>query len=352
MQSVKTVIVGQGLAGTTLGWQLELRQHDFMIIDPVEAVTCSRIAAGLMTPVTGQRIVPSSRWNRCWPVARSFYRSVERVTQRRFFQNRVMLRLFLDEQEKQGFLDRFAGRNSEEVRYPAAGWPHAVPGIDSVGFEMPDAGQLNVARYLEVSREHWKAADRFLHAKVDINRDLEWNNDRLLLPRFGIATDRIVLCRGHCDSGVAELDLLKWDSAKGEILKVRIPGLEEDRVVHRGVWLVREHDDVFRIGATYDREQLNRKPTAAARTELAFRLSKWMNRSFEVLDQSAAVRPILEGRHPLAGIHPDEPRLACLNGLASKGALVAPWLAAELADSICRRKPVPRDIGFARWLAR
>ncbi|NOU04706.1 MAG: NAD(P)-binding protein, partial [Hyphomicrobiaceae bacterium] len=41
-----TIIVGQGLAGTTLAWRLVDAGQRVLMFDPAEAVTSSKIAAG------------------------------------------------------------------------------------------------------------------------------------------------------------------------------------------------------------------------------------------------------------------------------------------------------------------
>ncbi|MFG0333660.1 MAG: FAD-dependent oxidoreductase, partial [Maioricimonas sp. JB049] len=89
---VDDIIAGQGLAGTTLAWTLRERGRRVVVIDPGEPITSSRIAAGLMTPVTGQRLVPTWRLGELLPVACDFYRQVEAATGAAFFEQRRMVR--------------------------------------------------------------------------------------------------------------------------------------------------------------------------------------------------------------------------------------------------------------------
>jgi len=50
------LILGQGLAGTAIAWRLWERGLPFLIVDRDEPVTSSKIAAGLLTPITGMRM--------------------------------------------------------------------------------------------------------------------------------------------------------------------------------------------------------------------------------------------------------------------------------------------------------
>ena len=50
------VIVGQGLAGTTLAWHLVEAGRSVLLLDAEAPVTASKISPGLITPITGQRL--------------------------------------------------------------------------------------------------------------------------------------------------------------------------------------------------------------------------------------------------------------------------------------------------------
>jgi glycine oxidase len=88
------IIVGQGLAGTTLAWRLREAGQRVLLVDACEAVTSSKIAAGLMTPITGQRLVLTANCDALMAEARAFYAGVEQLTGSKFFHERTAVRLF------------------------------------------------------------------------------------------------------------------------------------------------------------------------------------------------------------------------------------------------------------------
>ena len=51
------LIIGQGLSGTWLSYYLQKEKRSFLVIDNNKSVTASRVAAGIINPVTGRRIV-------------------------------------------------------------------------------------------------------------------------------------------------------------------------------------------------------------------------------------------------------------------------------------------------------
>ena len=326
------VLIGQGLAGTALAWQLRWRGSRVMVIDREAATTSSRIAAGLITPITGQRLKTTWRLAEFWPVAERFYRQVETLTNCRFFDQRRMVRLFADERESDLFKKRAANEFGDLVHQPA-------PLIDETcfanplgGFEMTTAGQLNVTRYLSASRDDFARLGGYLAADIDPQHDLEFDATDVLLPRWGIKTRRVIFCQGIDAAHNPWFREVRFDATKGEILTLRIPDLTEQRIVHRGIWLAPIGDGLFRAGSTYERNQLDTVPTRQGRDEICSRLREFLHLPFEVIDHSAAVRPIIFGRHPVVGLHPVYPQLGYFNGLASKGVLQAPLLASRFAE--------------------
>ena len=91
------VIVGQGIAGTSLAWCLRWAGSRFLVVDRQEPVTSSRIAAGLVTPITGQKMIKSWRFDELWTAAISFYDRVQSETKSQFFSRRSMVRMFANE---------------------------------------------------------------------------------------------------------------------------------------------------------------------------------------------------------------------------------------------------------------
>src|SRR5882757_4219331 len=93
------LIAGQGLAGTALAWRLWERGVPFVIVDPNDEVTASKIAAGLVTPVTGQRLNLSWRIFELLPEALAFYDRVEKQLGAKFYHVGDCVRLLKDERE-------------------------------------------------------------------------------------------------------------------------------------------------------------------------------------------------------------------------------------------------------------
>ena len=335
MHQVSVIVVGAGLAGTTLAWQLRRRGRSFVLLDRAEAVTSSRVAAGLLTPITGKRLTKTWRHDELFPVATAFYRSVEAETGRGFFHPRSIVRIFQNDKERANFANRRV-EFGELVREPhpqlnACWFP------TTEGFEMPTGAQLHVPAYLDASRTVFQRDGQFLVADVAPD-DLVVSTEGAALPRFDIRADSIIFCQGFAASGNPLTADLPFRAAKGEILTVRIDDFDEDRVVNTGHWLAPLSPGLWRFGATYSWHDLTNTTTVEGRTELEATLRTMLTRPFEIVDQQAAVRPIIAGQRPVLRLLPGSP-VGVFNGLGSKGSLLAPYfaeqLAARLAENSC-----------------
>ena len=54
---VETLIVGQGLCGTWLSFWLQQSGANFLVIDENKANSATKVASGIINPVTGRRMV-------------------------------------------------------------------------------------------------------------------------------------------------------------------------------------------------------------------------------------------------------------------------------------------------------
>jgi glycine/D-amino acid oxidase-like deaminating enzyme len=333
-QPLDFLIVGQGIAGTTLVWQLKWRGLRGLVIDRDDDESASSVAAGLMTPVTGKRLVPAWRLEECWSAAESFYRRVEVETGSHFFTQPGQVRLFDSPETRNDFDRRDWEEHPVEMSPPQPpvnkDWFVAPFG----GFELPAAGRLAVPAYLAASRQAFEADDSFRTADLDAGSDVEITASGVHLPSLSVHARQIIFCQGFGTAVNPWFENVVFEPARGEILTLRIDGLAETRIVNRGVWLAPCGGGLFKAGSTYDLTNLSTGPTEAGREEICRRLREFLKLPFEVVDHASGVRPIVSGRQPIIGLHPDHPQIGIFNGLGSKGSLLAPFVAGQFADCL------------------
>lgn len=292
-------IVGQGLAGTALAWQMFWRGEPFTITDRDDATTASKVAAGLITPIIGQRLTLDPHFDRDYSRACGFYRRVEAELGVRFFHVPGAVRILRNSTERERFSRGLWG---DRVGPGQLSETHFAPLQGS--FAMPSAARLDVLSYLAASRAFF--TDQGWFRKDDI---------------AGRGTTTID-CTGIAAMREGRLPADCFQPAKGEILTVCVAGLKESRTIHCGIWLTHWHDDLYRVGATYAWDQLDDRPTRAAREQLAKQLRMFLKLPFEIVGQDAATRPISCDRRPIRKqLHSDH---WAFNGFGTKGALLTP----------------------------
>ena len=310
--SAPWTIVGQGLAGTCLAWELWQRGVEFRVVDR-EHGGSSRVAAGLINPVTGKNFEPTPQVAELLPEALRFYQKLEPLLQTRLWHPLPILRLAQDTKEWSKML-------AKKDRPDIACWLADPEPLDAAGWlgalALNGGGRLDTRAFLDGSRDFFR--------------------EKALYQQDEIAAGS----RGHliwCDGAAGLLTGRHGPHrcAKGEILTIRAAHWSQDHIrIGGGGWLVPLGEGSFKAGATYEWAQLDEAPTLAGLekvSSIARRLGG--DDGFEVLKHEAAIRPILRRSEPVIGRLSDGAWF--FNGLGSKGSLTAPAAARQLADKLC-----------------
>jgi len=332
MQAVETLIVGQGLAGTCLAWELWQRGADFLLVDRECGPASSQVAAGLVNPVTGKSWALGWRYAEFFAAARKFYRELEPLLGGVFFHELAVVRLF-EAGERAKVEARMAGCGLAQREVALA-----APWRAEHGWEISGAARLDSPGFIAASRELFRRHGRYRRAAAD-------GAGRVV----GIAAARSVFCEGAVGllDGVARI--LPSRCAKGEILTVSIPGLGESRlVVGKGGWLVPVGDGLYKAGAPYEWDTLDDAPSVAGRAWVERLLAGLIDLRFEVVGHVAGIRPIVRQSQPVMGPLAGQGGLVVFNGLGSKGALYAPGAAGGLAAWLLDQAPIDAELSVER----
>ncbi|WP_420592927.1 NAD(P)/FAD-dependent oxidoreductase [Robiginitalea biformata] len=340
------LIVGSGLAGVAMAETLRERGRTICLFDDASR-KASLVAAGLYNPVVLKRLNLTWKGEELMDFSLPFYENLQQRLKGHFDEKLPILRRLASAEEQNAWfeaadrpgLSRFLSTRLVRNVHDGLQAPH--------GFgEVLETGRLHTARLLHAYREelHEKGrlrAESFVHGALELNRDH--------LAYKGIRARRIIFCEGFGMRGNPFFDYLPLQGSKGELLTVRIPGLGETRIVKSDIFLIPLGADRYKVGATYARNDFDPEPTARAREELTAKLRKIVNLDFEVEGQSAGIRPTVPDRRPLVGRHPEHDALFALNGMGSRGVLLAPYAAACLADFMEEGRPLPPEMDLSRY---
>lgn len=319
-------IVGFGIAGATLALALDRHDARLRICDANLDGASSRVAAGLITPVTGKNLKPQSDFELLRQKAVDVYRSLEKETGKRFFFERSALRVLSEHKE----ISAYEKANADSLlrRYLRPTSFGTWPGVRDTGMpmEMVRAARLDTQTFLAAARHYLEAKHTFAGDVVETSN---------------VPT---VWCCGYREYETNRVPLLTWRPAKGEILKLDIDSQPFAGTVHaNGLWITPTAGTTALAGATYSWDVLDGTPTQSARASLVERLHLTLSSNFRVLDHFAGVRPIVAGRKPVIGPVDASPSQWLFNGLGSKGALFAPSVAQQLADHLVNGASISSD---------
>ncbi len=336
------LIVGQGLAGSLLAWQLLERGKRVLVVDRDEAITSSKVAAGLVTPLAGSRFNLAEGFEERLDFARSFYWSVEERSGTVLFHHRRIARLFTTVQEESAWKTRVKEDGARYARF------HAPLNLDAErfhlpfgGFEMKEGGWLDVPAFLEVTRQSLLERAAYAIGKVHSEEvtvdesEIRWKN---------ITASMIIFCEGWKGNQNRFFDWVPMNPALGDILEVELPALaDESRIVSRGGWLIPQGGGRFRAGSTYHHAVSEPALRDSGRAEVLTKLERITRLIPSVVSHQSAIRPIIRRSQIFMGRHPTHSRVAFFNGLGSKGVVNGPWHASRLADHLLDGSILPEE---------
>lgn len=273
----------------------------------------TRVAAGLINPLTGKNFQPSWLIEDFHPYAVDYFEKLGARFGVKLWYAMPVMRLAetekewskisskLDLPEVRGWLD-----GESDAPTPEGFVNHVI---------LQGGGWLDTRRFLEVTRAWFQERGVLDVGVEDVTQ----------------ANPCRILCEGA--QGLMQDQLGSHRCAKGEILTVRAEWSENFIKIGAGGWLIPIGRGLFRVGSTYEWNQLDELPTdvgLARISEIAKRLGGF---DFQVMEHVAGIRPILRRSQPLIGKNAAGNWI--FNGLGSKGSLYAPKMASMLADWIC-----------------
>lgn len=340
-------IIGQGIAGSVLAVNLIQREKKVLVIDDDHQTSASVVAAGLVNPVALKRMVPSWRVNELLPSAIQFYREAEKLfNSDTFYHEREILKPFSNKDE----VEQWRANASKPVGEYLS--QELIPSFHPEYYYNPfgcgvirQGASLSTVPFLLSSRDFLKANNALLVDRFSFD-GLKVSDSNVTYRNY--SASRIIFCEGFRAIYNPYFSWLPFRLTKGELLEVTIPGLETEKVVNKGVFILKKDASSYRVGATYQWNNLDAAPSAEARQELCSKLEKIMHHPYEVKDHLAGIRPTVKDHRPFIGKNPDHPSVYIFNGLGSKGVMMAPYFAAHFADHLENNILLDPEVDIAR----
>lgn len=342
------IIVGQGLAGTLLAYFLRQKGKTVQVIDNGYERSASKVAAGIINPVTGRRYVKSWMVDELIPFARQTYRKLEQELSIHFYHERPILRTLFNRREESDWLIRTGDAAYEKYileAYDLAEYKDTTEQAFSYG-EVVQTAQVQVGKLLAIYRQEL--------LKLDALTATAFQYDALKLLPDGVQYDqfqakKLVFCEGIQAKQNPFFNYLPFGGAKGEVLIVRIPNMQYSKVLKHRVFIVPLEQDLYWIGSTTDWKYEDDQPNPTTRTFLEQRLQDILKVPYQVVEHRSAIRPTVKDRRPFLGQHPNMESLYIFNGLGTKGASLGPYFANEMVNYLVHEQSLNPIVDIQRY---
>jgi len=328
---VNYIIVGQGLCGTFLSWQLMQAGKSVMVIDESKPATATKLASGVINPVTGRRIVRTWEIEKIMPFAVNAYTELGKELGWDLIKQCNMLDFHASPQMRQTFEDRLPVEQAY-LRIPNE------PDQWSKYFAAPfGIGEINPCWLIDLNSMLAGWRKKLADANSLLDEHFEINNCEIFSDHVAyqnIRSEKIFFCDGTANIKQPLFSRLPYAPNKGEVIIAEIPSLPADNIYKQGISIVPWKEGLFWIGSTYNWQYENLEPTTAFREKVEQQLRHWLRLPYKIKDHIVAERPANVERRPFVGLHPQYASVGILNGMGTKGCSLAPYFATELKDHV------------------
>lgn len=331
---VDHIILGQGICGTFLSYYLLKLGKKVLVIDEPLPFTASKVASGVINPVTGRRIVKTWLIDELLPFALDAYTAIGNELNTPLIRQCSLLDFHPTPQMKEAFTQRM----EEDPQYLHT--PNEIPWHQYFRFnygigEIAPCLLIDIQTLLSKWRQKLKDDNLLIEQRFDFTR--------LTLHPSGITyqlsdssasiakSSALICCEGVSGFDNPYFNRLPYVRTKGEALIADIPGLPSTHIYKQGISIVPWQDGLFWIGSSYEWDYADANPTTAFRYKTEQQLNYLLKLPYRIIDHLSSERPANVERRPFVGLHPLHNSIGILNGMGTKGCSLAPFFAQQLA---------------------
>ena len=341
------LIVGQGICGTMLSWFLYQEGKSFVVIDDNNETAPSKVAAGIINPVTGRRFVYSWMIDTIMPFAVQTYEEIGTFLNKKVVAQKDIIDFFPSAQMRDAFVTKLTENDTYLHTYPDQNHFNQYFNYDF------GCGKIAPAYTADVSSiiTDWKT---FLKEKNFLKEE-RFDNSVLKLTDGGISygeitAQKIIFCDGIASMQYDWFQALPFSPSKGEALIIESEELTHEHVFKKGFMLAPLfQNNLFWVGSSYQWEYEHTNPSTEFFNQAKSHLDNWLKVPYRILEHKAALRPSTLERRPFVGFHPQLAAVGILNGMGTKGTSLGPFFAHQLAQHIVYNFPITPEANVQRF---
>jgi glycine/D-amino acid oxidase-like deaminating enzyme len=346
MVKIDYIIVGLGLAGMAFAEELISANKTFLVFED-DSQTSSLVAGGVYNPVILKRFTAVWNAKEQLEIALPFYRNLEEKFNQKFDQKFVIRKAFKSIEEQNNWflasdkplLGEFLNPNIKREKVAGV--------LGDFGFgEVYEAGRIDTKKLVNAYREFLKSENKILFEKF-LYQEIKFQEGSIKYQQ--IIANKIVFCEGFGLKENPFFNYLPLNEAKGELITIEAPDLNIDFLLKSTLFVLPLGDHLYKVGATFNWKDKTSNPSEEGKLELVDKLKKVINVPYKIIEHSAGIRPTVKDRRPLVGVHKEHKQLAVLNGLGTRGVMIAPMVAKQLFNCLEQEEMLEQEINIERF---
>jgi glycine/D-amino acid oxidase-like deaminating enzyme len=345
--NVDVLIIGQGICGTFLSWYLQKEEKTVLVIDNNDSNAPSRLAAGIINPVTGRRLVTVWMVDEVLPFAWKAYSEFGYELDITAISQKSIIDFFPNPFMRESFLQKIETGDPYVHAFPEQNQFNSFFNYELGCGEIRPVYMVNMEALLPAWRHQLKNSQSLLEETFDISL-LKVNDEGIEYK--DITAQKIIFCDGVASFENPFFKQLPFAPNKGEALVIRAHDIPPHHIYKKSMMLAPlQEPGMFWVGASYIWDFDNAAPTPEFREKTQQVLKEWLKVPFTIEEHRSGLRPATLERRPFTGFHPAHSVVGILNGMGTKGYSLAPFFARQLADNICYGKPIVPEADVARF---
>ena len=345
MKKVDTIIVGMGIAGICYAETLHQNKKSFYIIDN-KRTGSSKIAAGILNPTILKRYNMSWNGEEFHKNAIIFFKKIENKYKNQIIFKHDILKVFSSFSDQNNWAVASTKPVLKEFLDSKIHTKKIKGVLTEFGYGLvKKCGRISTLNLISEFKNNLK--DNYLNLDFDFSK--LYSDDKKIV--YGnIVAENIVFCEGYGIIRNPFFKNLPIKGSKGEFLIVKIPNLNLNQIIKRSsIFIMPLGNEIYWVGATYDNSDKKNRPTQLKKQWLIEKLESIIMESYKIIEHKASIRPSTIDRRPIIGSHPNYKNIYLLNGMGSRGILLAPTLSCWLYNHINKNSPIPKEADIKRF---
>ncbi len=348
--TIDFIIVGQGLAGSLLAWNLIEAGCKVLVVDNNHTGSATMVGAGIVNPITGPRLTPCWRLEQLLAESRRVYRILGAQMGTTFYREKELVRFFTNDAERTLWMQKRSGSGTNRYlgSMRAPGWKPDIVADPFGSFSPGGSGHLDMGSLIANLRKYFENRGCLINEKLNYTEVILENS---MVKWKDYQAAKMIFCEGYAAKDNPWFQWLPYKPAKGEILDLEASSTPPiHQILNRGKWLLPLGQGRFRAGSNYCWDTIDDNPTGTAKEEILSGLKSFLKFPFEISGHTAGIRPVVRDYKPVLGIHQEFSQLGIFNGLGSKGALMGPFFAAQMADYLAKNGDIDKEVNLLRFI--